>query len=359
MLFINARFITQPTSGVQRFAESITARLLEQRSDVTLLAPSGARPRADGPLADAPVTSIGRLPGHLWEQVDLPRYLHKNGSPLLLGLTNTNPVRYHNMISSHHDVTYVRYPDSYSWKFRAVYSALTPRMLHNSKRIITVSAYSREELATVYGLDRSMIDVVHNATDFPTPPATSPSVFLTDSDAYFLSVSSQNRHKNLARLIDAFSEFRQATGSKTRLVLVGDRSTVFNGLGAEQEHICGVEFTGRVTDAELHRLYSQAKAFVFPSLHEGFGIPPIEAQAFGVPVLSSNAASLPEVLEESALYFDPTDTDSIATALARVDKDAALRDRLTTAGLVNVRRFSWRASADAVSAIVDSLNSTN
>lgn len=353
-VILNARFLTQPVSGVQRFAENIAAELLTMRDDVVLAAPMGAKPRTDGPLSRAPVEHVGRFRGHLWEQVDLPLYLRSMGNPLLLGLTNTNPVSYENKISTHHDITYVRFPESYATSFRALYSVVAPRMLRTSKTVLTVSEHSRVDIADHYGLDPNSISVVHNAPI--EPPTEAWSVCGNEPivrGEYFLTVGSRNLHKNIDRLIEAFLSYRARSGSVTRLVVVGGSTAAFatgKSLSISSE---GVVFLGRISDEDLHNVYANAKAFIFPSLYEGFGIPPLEAQAHGIPVVSSEVASLPEVLAESALYFRPRDKESIIHALNRIDRDDSLREELVRRGRKNVRRFSWAKSAQQVVTILD------
>lgn len=353
-VILNARFLTQPVSGVQRFAENIAAELLTMRNDVVLAAPRGAKPRADGPLSSAPVKHVGRLRGHLWEQVDLPLYLRSMGNPLLLGLTNTNPFLYENKISTHHDITYVRFPESYTTSFRALYSIVAPRMLRTSKTVLTVSEHSRRDIADHYGLAPRSIEIVHNA---PIElPAEISSMRGDDSvvrGEYFLTVASKNIHKNIDGLIEAFVTYRERSRTATRLVVVGGSAASFATGRLSSTSSVGVEFLGRISDEELHKVYANAKAFVFPSLYEGFGIPPLEAQAHDIPVVSSEAASLPEVLGQSALYFRPRDQESIIEALRRVDCDDSLRKNLVRRGQENLRRFSWAKSAKQVATILD------
>lgn len=353
-VILNARFLTQPVSGVQRFAENIAAELLAMRDDVVLAAPRGAKSRADGPLSSAPVKHVGRLRGHLWEQVDLPLYLRSMGNPLLLSLTNTNPVFYENKISTHHDITYVRFPESYATSFRALYSLVAPRMLRTSKTVLTVSEHSRGDIADHFGLPPSSIEIVHNAPI--EPPAEISSVHRYEPVVrgdYFLTVASQNLHKNIDRLIEAFVLYRTRSGTATRLVIVGGGAASFARERLSSTSSEGVDFLGRISDEDLHNVYANAKAFVFPSLYEGFGIPPLEAQAHGIAVVSSEAASLPEVLGQSALYFRPRDQESIIEALWQVDCDDSLREDLVRRGRENIRRFSWTKSAKQVATILD------
>jgi glycosyltransferase involved in cell wall biosynthesis len=156
-------------------------------------------------------------------------------------------------------------------------------------------------------------------------------------------------------MIEAFLTLRGQ--EHLQLHIVGTASEVFSDPSL-QRLACRdsrIRFLGRLSDAELIAQYQGATAFVFPSLYEGFGIPPLEAQACGCPVLAANAASIPEVLQASVLYFDPVDVSHIAAAMERILIDLPLRQSLRRRGLNNVTRFSWEDSARRVSQRIDAL----
>ncbi|HAT3731671.1 TPA: glycosyltransferase family 4 protein, partial [Serratia marcescens] len=131
------------------------------------------------------------------------------------------------------------------------------------------------------------------------------------------------------------------------------------GLNSAIEHddLSSIKFLGRVSDEELVKLYSNALAFIFPSFYEGFGIPPLEAQACGCPVASSNRASLPEVLSDSVLYFSPDDEEDIIKAMELLINDQVIRSDLIERGFRNVKRFSWDNSAKKLNDLIISLES--
>jgi len=145
MIAINARFLTQETRGVQRFAEQVCLELGAMRKDLTFVAPQDTP--VNGSAERLQVRRIGRNRGHLWEQLDLPLWLASNGRPPLVSLCNTAPLIYSNQIATHHDITYVRHPESYSRTFRGLYKGLTPLLLKRIKALITVSDFSRKEIA--------------------------------------------------------------------------------------------------------------------------------------------------------------------------------------------------------------------
>ncbi|WP_431889098.1 glycosyltransferase family 4 protein [Pectobacterium colocasium] len=349
MIYINARFLSQNLTGVQRFAEEISLSLKKIRHDITFVAPKDII-RAD--IAEKlNVQVIGYLKGHLWEQIELPAFLRKNGSPLLLNLCSTAPILYHNQIVTHHDVTYKRYPESYSKKFRFFYNSMVPLMIKNSHCLITVSEFSKNDISVAYSIQPEKIIVVPNAvsSDFLN---LSEKEILFDRD-YLLAVSSQAYHKNFHKLIEAFNGIQE---SNIKLKVVGGMSTGFSSQSfIESINNKNIEFLGRISDYELVNLYRGAIGFVFPSLYEGFGIPPLEAQSCECPVLSSNTASMPEVLGDSVIYFSPDSVVEIRQSIVRLINDEKLRKELIKKGLINAKRFSWDESAQRVDELINKI----
>ncbi|CAI1722123.1 glycosyltransferase family 4 protein [Serratia proteamaculans] len=354
MIYINARFLTQDVTGVQRFAEQICIELVALRDDVVLLAPKDIK-RSSLP-AGFNIQTIGEKSGHFWEQVELPKYLRSIGSPVLVNLCSTAPVFYKNQIVTHHDVTYKRYKKSFSLKFRILYSLLIPMMLKSSKALITVSEFSKSEILQYFKYDPKKIHIIYNAVGNEFVNSSKESDKL---DKYFLAVSSPNFHKNFHGMLEAYSLYRSKHGGDIKLKVIGKSASSFATQDFSKNAQDGdVTFLGRVDDNELITLYQNATAFVFPSFYEGFGIPPLEAQACGCPVISSNKASMPEVLRNSVLYFDPYNVAEIANTMEKIISDSALRDTLMIAGLENVKSYSWKSSAEKVNAIIETTTSS-
>lgn len=338
-VFINGRFLSQELTGVQRFARELVRELRRERPDLRVLAPPDAQAELCEEFA---AKRVGRHVGQLWEQVDLPRYLARQGSPLLLNLGNTAPLLWRRSVVTLHDVTYVRFPGSYSRRFLWWYGFLVPRILRRGAHVITVSEFSKKEIVDLYRIPAAKITVVPNAVRMP--PQGEARHPRRDGKPYFLAVSSPVLHKNFAAMIEAYLTlpFRRDVDMK----IVGSAAAAMKQ--AERTPGAGVDFLGRVDDEALTRLYRGAIAFVFPSLYEGFGLPPLEAQANGCPVISSDAASMPEVLRDSARYFDAGKLSEIAAAMSEIYGSAHLREQLVTRGFENVRRFSWADSARKV-----------
>ncbi|QNL52048.1 glycosyltransferase family 4 protein [Olivibacter sp. SDN3] len=350
-IYINARFLTQKITGVQRFAIEISLVLHQLLGDkIVFLAPHGEMEASDF-TKKVPVSSIGRNKGHIWEQIDLPLYLNRINRPLLINLCNAAPIFYKNKISTIHDVAYLRYPKSYSKSFLLLYKLMIPRILKTSRHIFTVSEFSKSEIKLFYpkkirGKD---ITVIYNAVDDNFKPLTDPKL---NGTSYLVAVSSLNERKNLHAVLTSFVNLneKKLLTKDIFLYIIGDlKSVSFKTLdfGKYQKH-SQIKFLGRIGDQDLVRYYSNAAGFIYPSLYEGFGIPPLEAQKCGCPVIVSNVSSLPEVFGDSALYCDPHNIDSLTKAIKVVLTDKDLKRSLIEKGYGNVARFSWLSSGQRI-----------
>lgn len=345
MPFVNSRFLTQDITGVQRFASEIAVKLKNILGDRVLFVSPKNIIHSD--LAKKlGVKVIGSNTGHLWEQIDLPLYLKSKKNPLLINLANTAPMFYKNKISTIHDIAFVRYPKTFDFKFRAFYNFLIPKILVSSRHIITVSEFSKKEIVNYYGIDSDKISVVYNAVGDTFKPNKTET-----KEHYILAVSSVTYQKNLHSLIRAFN---MIDNPNLKLYLVGGVNSNFASVELLND-IKGnknVILKGRVNDKELITLYSNAQCFVFPSLYEGFGIPPLEAQACGCPVVCSDAASLPEACADSVIYCNPNNVDDIKEKIEIVLSDERLKNELIEKGFQNIKRFSWEKSAKKLADIV-------
>ena len=226
--------------------------------------------------------------------------------------------------------------------------------VHRSDRILTVSAASKRDILRLFDVPPEKVVVVYNAIDehFSTEP--SPEHISRVRERYQLDhqfvlyVGNIKPHKNLVRLIEAFSRLRQDHGD-IKLLIIGDEISKLPALRrAVHSHKLHkhVRFLGYLKDDTLTVLYRLAAVFVFPSLYEGFGLPPLEAMASGTPVVTSNLSSLPEVTGDAAVLVDPYDVDSIEHGIRRVLDDPALADDLRRKGLQRAREFSWERSVE-------------
>ncbi|MGA1802654.1 glycosyltransferase family 4 protein [Rhizobium sp. HT1-10] len=349
---INGRFLTQPLSGVQRFARELTmaldARIAagtvpDGLKDVTwqLAVPNGTT--VDLNLKVIGVDSFGSGPGHLWEQTAL--YAHARGRRLL-GFGGSGPLLHRRQAVVIHDVTIFRHPGSFKRSYRMLHGALGFALTRTAK-IATVSEFSRQELASVFKVPATGIDVVYNAVDHFA--AIAPDERIIDrlglsTNGFFLLVGTMKPNKNLDFAICAFEALGD-TGRKL-VVVGGSAPTVFKS--KDTASTGSILYPGRLTDAEIVALERHATAFVFPSLYEGFGIPPLEAMTQGCPVLASDIPAVREACGTAALYFDPTRQAELTAAIRRICDEPALRQSLKDEGRLNVGRFSWDRSAVSI-----------
>jgi glycosyltransferase involved in cell wall biosynthesis len=227
----------------------------------------------------------------------------------------------------------------------AAYRLIIAHAMRASQAVITVSESSRNEI-------RKRFSFMHGREIAVTYEAVTPAVESTVpapraeavTAPFLLYVGNAYPHKNLDALLAAFADFRKRGFADRTLVLVGSQDYFYDRLHRDAIKLGmadGVKFFGRATDAELATLYRRAEAYVFPSLCEGFGLPPLEAMSNGLPVASSKAAAMPEILGDAALYFDPSDQTSIVDALVNIVTDNALRTELIRKGLSRAAEFDW------------------
>ena len=338
-LFINGRFLTQPMSGVQRYAREVV-RALDHRPGAAeryvLLTPLGAD---DLKLTTIPVQIAPGGRGHLWEQTALARAA-RHGR--LLSLGGSGPVLHPRQIVVVHDAAVFRHPEHFRRGYAAFHRTLG-RLLARQARLATVSEFSRKELAAALNLSSADIAVATNSADHLHDIAPDPAVIdgldLTDRP-YFVALGNLTPNKNLAVTLRALARLADPT---VRLVLIGAHpSAIFDQPTIQTDP--RLVFAGRRSDAEVAALLGGACGLLFPSLYEGFGIPPLEAFVHGCPVIASDIPATREVCADAALYFDPHDDTALADHMRRLltETDIARRD----AGLRRAALYSWSRSAE-------------
>jgi glycosyltransferase involved in cell wall biosynthesis len=231
---------------------------------------------------------------------------------------------------------------------------------HRSARVLTVSEASKHDILRFFAIPEAKIEVIYNGIDesFGSPPPGDEVSRVREryqlNHEFILYAGNIKPHKNLERLIEAFHQLRTEGFHHLTLLIIGDEISRYPALRlAVHRHKLhkSVRFLGFVPDQTLAVLYRLASVFVFPSLYEGFGLPPLEAMASGTPVVTSNVSSLPEVTSDAALLIDPHDPAAIADGIRQVLTDRALRDRLVASGLQRVREYSWERSARRIRAV--------
>jgi glycosyltransferase involved in cell wall biosynthesis len=253
-----------------------------------------------------------------------------------------------------HDAAVFDHPEAYTPAFGRWYRALFRHLARRGDALMTVSAFSQQRLAAALGVPPARLGRLPLGADHLRH--TAPDLRVLEAHGltrapYVLAVGSANPTKNLAALVRAWAHL---PAGAQRLVIAGGRhGAVFaDEPGADP---AGVLRLGAVDDAALVALYQHAQVLVFPSVYEGFGLPPLEAMAFGCPVLAARAASLPEVCGDAVAYLSALDADAIAADLQRLLADAGLRDRLRAAGPARAARWTWAAAAEALVAQVSAV----
>ncbi len=259
------------------------------------------------------------------------------------------------VITTVHDVTYLRYPETVNKaNLRRIREGIA-YSVERSRLIVTSSQFSKREIMELLKVPAERVAVIPAAASISDAcmsevPVTGP---------YILYVGAIEPRKNLQRLLKAYELLKREAGIPHKLVLAGGRGWKCKDIYRTAESIYGsqdVLFQGHVPEAEKNALYANAAAFVFPSLYEGFGIPPLEAMHWGTPVICSDAASLPEVAGDAACYVDPFSVESIAEGIWRVLSDKAYARQLVEAGRIRCRQFDWDASARKLEQIYCSIS---
>lgn len=345
---INGRFLTQATTGVQRFARE-TCRAMGQ-----VLSESGITERVvvavpshtaqldldgvDGQCFD--VRSLGRRSGHLWEQLELARF---SPETVLINLCGTAPVFRRNQLVVLHDAAVAANPRNFSFAFRAWYRVMIHGYGRFARHFVTVSGFSRDEIARYWHLNPERIHVVRESGEHIKRATADIRVLERhglERNKYILAVSSMAPNKNFGLVVRALDALR--TTDLKLAVAGGAFSKIFAASAVEGANVTGL---GYVSDGELRALYENAACFVYPSLYEGFGLPPVEAMNCGCPVIASRSSSMPEVCGNAVLYCDPESADSLAEQMQRVWRDSQLRDSLRLKGLERAAQFSWKSCA--------------
>ncbi len=311
-----------------------------------------------------------------WEQLALPKAAKAEGCDLLHCTSNTAPVKTNiPLVVTLHDIIYME--SNYLkiltgsatpyQKFGNVYrKVVVPRVVKNSKKIITVSHFEKNRIGEFFGMKNdNRLAAVYNGvsehfevvSDKAELKRVKEKYHLPDN--YFFFLGNTDPKKNTKGTLKAFSDFIKQTKSDYKLVMLDyDRAEldkILTEIG-DKALINRIVLTGYVINTDLPAIYGQCKVFLYPSLRESFGIPMLEAMACGVPVITSNTSSMPEVAGDAAKIIDPFKPEEITEALITLVDNNELRDNLVAKGLERARKFSWKAMAESVLEIYNEIN---
>ncbi|HXT69894.1 MAG TPA: glycosyltransferase family 1 protein [Vicinamibacterales bacterium] len=347
--------------GIGTYVRNLLRELARQNDDaeyVLLCPPADIEElRALGPRFQPVAERSGNY--SVREQISIPRTLARSRVDLfhaphyVVSPFVTTPY-----VVTIHDCIHLRFPQYLPNRRALHYARVMMRMsAKRSRRVLTVSQASKDDILHYLRVPDSKVEVIYNALDerlavVPTPDEVDRVRQRFQLTAPFVLYAGNIKpHKNLDRLIEAFSIMRKSGIDDVQLLIIGDEISKYPSLRrlVHRHHLYPhVRFLGFVPDATLAVLYRLAAVFVFPSLYEGFGLPPLEAMAAGTPVVTSNVSSLPEVVGNAALLIPPTDAAAIADAIARVLNQPGLRAELVERGFERVKQFSWERSVARV-----------
>lgn len=352
---LDCRTVTAPKTGDRTYALNLARALARSGEAHWLLYTAEPTtlldPQPGSPSSVEPVT-LPAPAGWAWTPLLFPLDLRRRRADLAHVQYLVPPVTHCPVVTTVHDVAFRRFPALFPLKHRLLLNTLIPPSVRHAAAVITGSEATRRDLLELYDLPPGKVHVTPYAADpqyRPQDPVAcrrAVKARLGVSAPYVLAVGVLQPRKNLARLVRAYN--RIAARVPQRLVLTGKPGWAPEELqAAVAASPAGREprFTGYVADADLPALYGGADLFVYPSLYEGFGLPPLEAMACGTPVLTSNVSSLPEVVGEAAVTVDPRDEEALAAALEALLLDAPRRAALSRAGLARAASFSWERTA--------------
>lgn len=338
---INGRFLTQKTTGVQRYAREIASAidtiLNTDKSRGEILVP--ASPMILPAFSALDVVATGPGNGYAWEQLTLPLRSRKP----ILNLCNTAPVMRSDQIVCIHDTTVYRMPESFSFAFRTVYRVIQPMLARRGIKVTTVSNFAADELVQYLPVQRKDVSVMPNGHEhvFRWRPESS-DIFtrFPIRRPFILLLGNRAKHKNASLILNLAHDLDQIG---LDLIVAGGGAGIFtetNRISASN-----IRQVGFVSDDDLAALFSKAMCLAFPSITEGFGLPIVEAMALGCPVVSSDASCMPEICGDAALMASPHDPAAWLAHFRSLSTSQNLRSELSTRGRLQVKSFSWQTSA--------------
>ncbi len=363
------------SAGIGRLTREIVRALLqrESRHHFTLFCMGRAGPSAMAELARlaarSPRASVAVTPlNDRW----LYRLWHRARLPLPVELFAGQSDLYHatdfvlppvmpgrRTVLTVHDLTFERAPDAAPPQLLRFLKRVVPQSVRRAHHLIADSQATARDLITLYAVPPERITVIYSGVEARfhpldrSAPGVAPDKRVWGDAPFVLTVGTLQPRKNHLTLVRAFAQVARQLPD-LQLVIAGGKGWMYEAVTAEVARLNlaqRVRFIGFVDDAGLPDLYRAARVFAFPSLYEGFGLPPLEAMACGVPVVASNASSLPEVVGDAGLLVDPLDVDGLAQALTRAVADETWRAQAIARGLARARQFTWTRAAEQLLAV--------
>jgi glycosyltransferase involved in cell wall biosynthesis len=292
---------------------------------------------------------------HIWFQYRLPRLLKRIKPDLFLSPDGFIPLKSPvPTLAAIHDINFYHFPQDLPFFVRKYYLKYFPLFGKQATKIATVSEYSKSDMIKNYHINPEKIDVVYNGVDIIFKPLIEEKQEevrkrYSQGEPFFIFIGALVPRKNLPRLLKAFDLFKEKTKNGYKLIFIGDAMHSFREIDrtfSEMKFKKDVVFAGRIPREEIALLLASARALLFVSYFEGFGIPLIEAFCSGVPVVAGNRTSLPEIGGKGAFYVDPFSVESITEGMIKADQDLILRKNLILEGRKQKDKFTWERSAE-------------
>lgn len=307
---------------------------------------------------------------YIFLEISIKRFVAKRDIDLFVSLDGWMPRDLKNksgkrvpIINTIHDINFEHFPSFLRYSHRKYCRHFFPIFAKKADRIITVSNFSKRDIANTYKVDREKIDVIYNAPrDIYKPESEDKKLEIRQKYSqgckYFIYIGSINKRKNVARAIRAFDVFRRQTKENFKFLIcgaqMGENKDVFEAY-REIEHKEDVLFMGRMSSQDLSEVLSAATALILPSIFEGFGMPIVEAFAAQVPVICSKLSAMPEIAGDAALYIDPYSVGEIADAFTQIATSDDLAKTLIERSKLRLEEFSWDRSANKLQEIAKNL----
>ena len=367
-ILIDLTSLADHLSGIERYAACLTLEMLKEKDNTYILIfKRNVHPVFQSWVNDEHIKIVVLSEcNKLWfNQLRLPFEIYKQKADYYLFLAFPTPVLLFkkNIVSVIFDLCCWDCPETMKmlskWYFRISFRTVTLKR----NNIITISNFSKERIVSKLNYPKERIWLIYSAVDQNFLNIDS---FSTDIDTmkkkyklpenYFLSLSTLEPRKNLRLLIEAYQKLIVERGCTIPLVLAGRKGWKIDKLldGIDEQVKNRILFTGFIDDDDLPIVYKNADLFIFPSLYEGFGLPPLEAMACGVPVLSSDAASMPEILGDAACYFRSEDVNSLFEKMQEMmTMTEEIRADMVKRGLDQAKKFTWEKSAEKIKMLLE------
>ncbi len=352
----------QQRAGIGRYTRNLVRALaaIDRENEYVLFAAGGGgRPVDEDWPSNFRVRSVplsDRTMAILWHRLRVPLPVEALVGPVDLFYSPDfvlPPTRARTVLTVH-DLSFIRVPECADPNLRAYLNKAVPRSVHRADLVLADSQNTKDDLVELLGVNPQRIEVIYPGVEERFRPIEDQALLENVRRRYnlptrfILGLGTLEPRKNFPRFIEAFASLQVSKFASLHLVIAGRPGWLYEGIFAAVERL-GLEgkvaFPGFIADEDLPALYNLAELFVFPSLYEGFGLPVLEAMACGTPVVCSNTSSLPEIVGDAALTFDPLDVTEIAAKIEEVLHNEALREEMREKGLQQAAKFSWERTA--------------